>query len=86
MSSFTIVGDDHWRMTPPATATARRAIARKARQHGHFDTGRTLWVTCPVCRDRVETDKPYGYGHNGVTSTRVLDRMMVDHLTDYCQQ
>lgn len=64
------------------TTTERQRIARRARQHGYFDTGRTLWVTCPACRHRVECDRELPHR---MTIVRQLDRMMLGHLADYCE-
>lgn len=61
--------------------TAARAMARQARRYGHFDTGTTLWIKCPQCRDKVEIDK---IPNRSITLQ--LDAMMVDHLVDYCGQ
>jgi hypothetical protein len=58
------------------TLTEKRQLARRARRYGHFDTGRTLWVRCPVCDERVEVDKFPG------SVTRQLDAAMVYHLDD----
>jgi hypothetical protein len=64
------------------TPTRARMLARKARETGYFDTVRTLWLKCPTCRERVECDRDSVYR---TTIVKQLDRMMVDHLTNYCE-
>jgi hypothetical protein len=63
------------------TKTQATALARQARRYGHFDTGRTLYLFCPVCKRKVEEDF---FLHDG-TKTRQLDRMMIRHLTEDCE-
>ena len=31
-------------------------LVRQARQHGYFKPGRTVYVNCPVCCERQETE------------------------------
>lgn len=63
-------------MAVTLTKAQGKAIARKARQYGYFDTGRTLWVNCPECSQRVETDK---FVNRSVNVQ--LDEAMASHLT-----
>lgn len=60
------------------TAKARRELVMRARRYGYFRTDRGLWLTCPTCNERVETDY---YPHAG-TITRQLDAMMNAHYLD----
>jgi hypothetical protein len=60
------------------TKTATLKLARSARRHGYFDTGRTLWVSCPICRERVETDR-----YPNMSIVRQLDAAILLHLESY---
>ena len=62
--------------------TTARKLARSARAHGHFDTGRTLYLRCPQCHRKVEEVRESTYR---MSITRQLDRMMISHLLDYCE-
>lgn len=55
----------------------RAAVARQARVGGYFDKGRTLEVTCPLCRQCVVVDK-----YSGLSVARLLDGGMLAHLEE----
>lgn len=63
------------------TKTEMRETARAARRGGHYDTGRTLWVVCPKCRERVETERQ---PTSRVSVVKQLDAAMTWHLDGYC--
>jgi hypothetical protein len=69
------------------TAAVAKALAQRARQHGHFAKGydavsnaHVVEVFCPLCRERVQ-----GYTWaGGQTVTQGLDRAVLEHLAHDC--
>jgi hypothetical protein len=41
------------------TKTAAAGRARQALRHGYFQDGQRLWLNCPQCRQRQETERNY---------------------------
>lgn len=69
-------------MKPRITKTRAQVLARKAREHGHFQyPGGWYGVRCPGCREEVR----------GCTSilqmsvVKALDRAMIYHLQWDCE-
>jgi ribosomal protein L44E len=61
------------------TKTEARKLARKARQYGHYQEGRTLYVFCPLCRKQAGTEiSRYSPG----SPMQQLDASVIEHLTE----
>jgi hypothetical protein len=55
--------------------TAATRLAKQSRQYGyHQENYRTVYVFCPLCRDRVNAELNYQE-----TVTRGIDRVMIVH-------
>ena len=63
------------------TKTKAAKKARQARRHGHFVSGRTVYVSCPDCGQRVSGDL---YPNAG-SDTQQLDIYVISHLMYDCE-
>ena len=41
------------------TKKEARQLAQKARQHGYFQLVSQIWAYCPLCKERIQTQRNY---------------------------